>query len=87
MNRDPEPTRTTAMSVSFETQIRPMFRDKDIAEMIDVMQLDLASYEAVRDNADAIYGQVESGWMPCDVPWNPEQVALFKQWIDGGFAP
>lgn len=75
------------MSVSFATEIRPLFRDKDIAEMIDVMQLDLASYEAVRDNADAIYEQVASGWMPCDARWSEEQVALLKQWIDGGFAP
>lgn len=81
------PTRTATMSVSFATEIRPLFREKDIAEMIDVMNLDLASYEAVRDHADAIHAQVASGWMPCDLPWGEEQVALFKQWIDGGFAP
>lgn len=74
------------MSVSFATEIRPLFRDKDIAEMIDVMNLDLASYEAVRESADAIYGQLASGWMPCDTPWSEEQVALFKRWMDDGFA-
>jgi hypothetical protein len=73
------------MSVSFATDIRPLFRDKDITEMRDISNLDLAAYQDVRDNADAIYEQVETGWMPCDVPWSPDKVALFKQWMDEGF--
>lgn len=76
-----------AMSASFATDIRPLFRDKDVTEMRDVSGLDLASYEQVRDSADAIYEQVESGWMPCDLRWSDQQIALFKRWIDEGFAP
>lgn len=75
------------MSVSFATDIRPLFRDKDIHEMREVMEMDLASYDTVRKRAALIYKQVASGWMPCDTPWGEDQVALFKRWMDEGLAP
>lgn len=70
-------------AVSFERDIRPLFRDGDIASMSSVF--DLSSYEDVRANADAIYERLDNGSMPCDGAWPPEQVELFRAWIDAGF--
>lgn len=82
-----EPEQPLEPIFSFQAHIRPLFRDKDIAEMKAVSNLDLAAYPDVRDNADAIFQQVATGWMPCDIRWSDEQVATFKQWIDDGLAP
>lgn len=67
---------------SFTADIRPLFRDSDVAAM--KFRLDLSSYEDVRDNADEIYGRLEDGSMPCDGGWPANQVAMFKAWIDAG---
>jgi hypothetical protein len=73
------------MAVSFGSDIRPLFRANDV----DVMQgygLDLSSYSDVRAQAPMICARLEDGSMPCDEPWPPEQLALFRQWMEGGFA-
>lgn len=67
---------------SFAADIRPLFRDSDVAAM--KFRLDLSSYEDVRDNADEIYERLEDGSMPCDGGWPANQVATFKAWIDAG---
>jgi hypothetical protein len=69
----------------FAQDIRPLFRDRDRQAML--FAFDLGEYDEVRANAAAIHEQVASGDMPCDVPWSPEQVDLFQQWMDGGFQP
>jgi hypothetical protein len=69
---------------SFARDIRPLFRDKDLRNM-DFM-FDLGSYDDVRANAAAIARRTAAGEMPCDAPWSPAQVQLFRAWIDGGFA-
>ena len=69
-------------ATSFERDIRPLFRDKDVNAMS--RQFDLSSYEDVRDNADAIHAQVAAGTMPCDGPWPAENVELFGQWLQDG---
>jgi hypothetical protein len=71
-------------AVSFEGDIRPLFRDGDIVSMSS--HFDLSSYEDVRANSDAIYQRLGDGSMPCDEPWPPEQVELFRAWMDAGFA-
>jgi hypothetical protein len=68
---------------SFDADIRPLFRSKDIESMSG--SFDLSNYDDVRGSADAIYTQVSDGSMPCDGPWPAEQVALFRAWIDEGF--
>ena len=68
---------------SFATDIRPLFRDKDVQSMRSMF--DLHSYDDVRANADAILETVESGSMPCDQQWTSEQVDVLKGWIDDGF--
>ena len=69
----------------FERDIRPLFRDKDVDEMS--FAFDLSQYADVKDNAEGIYQRVQNGSMPCDGAWSPERVALFRQWIDEGYAP
>jgi hypothetical protein len=67
---------------SFERDIRPLFRAKDIESMSAAF--DLSSYTDVRTNADRIYQRLADGSMPCDAAWPPEQVERFRGWIDAG---
>ena len=66
----------------FETQIKPMFRERDRRSM--EFAFDLWSYDDVSQNADAILDRLEAGTMPCDGAWPKEQVDLFKRWVEGG---
>lgn len=67
---------------TFETDIRPLFREDDRSAMS--WAFDLWSYEDVRGNADAILERLEDGTMPCDEPWPDEQVDTFRAWIGEG---
>jgi hypothetical protein len=67
---------------SFETDIKPLFREGDRSSMS--FAFDLWSVDDVRKNATAILGVVRSGSMPCDGAWPPEKVDLLQQWIDAG---
>ena len=71
--------------LSFERDIRPLWRERDITSMSSVF--DLSSYDDVRDNAEAIYGRLSDGTMPCDGAWQAEDVNRFRAWMDGGFQP
>ena len=71
--------------VSFEQNIRPLFRERDIASMSS--SFGLGSYEDVRDNAEAIYARLDDGTMPCDGAWPTENVKRFRAWIDSGSQP
>ena len=71
--------------LSFATDIRPLFRDRDIQSMQSAF--DLASYDDVRANADAIYAVLAAGEMPCDGAWPEEDVQRFRSWLDAGALP
>jgi hypothetical protein len=71
--------------VSFERDIKPLFRERDRGAM--EWAFDLWSHDDVSANADAILGQVESGSMPCDAPWDADRVDTFRLWAQGGQAP
>jgi hypothetical protein len=71
-----------AQAPSFEHDIKPLFRSKDVESMSNAF--DLSSYEDVRTNAERIYDRVADGSMPCDGAWPPEQVERFREWIDAG---
>jgi hypothetical protein len=73
-----------AASPSFAADIRPLFRDDDVAAMQD--WFDLSSYDEVKENADIILERLEDGSMPCDGGWSEEQLALFRAWKSGGCA-
>lgn len=70
--------------LSFEEDIRPLFREKDVEEMKEIADFDLSNYEDVRENAEAIHSYVADGSMPCDGPWPEEQVEKFKRWMNQG---
>ena len=71
---------------SFATDIRPLFRDKDINAM-KAIGIDLSSYEDVKKRARDIYGRLSAKKMPCDGPWSENNVQKFKEWMEGGMEP
>jgi hypothetical protein len=68
--------------LSFEQDIRPLFRQQDRTAMLAAF--DLFDYDDVVEKADAIVGSLRSGQMPCDGAWPAEQVDKLQQWIDAG---
>jgi hypothetical protein len=68
--------------MSFDEDIRPLFRARDIESMS--FAFDLSSFEDVSENAQEIYARLSEGTMPCDAPWPEEDVELFRDWIDAG---
>jgi hypothetical protein len=65
---------------SFESDIKPLFRDSDRAAMLVIF--DLWSFDDVRANASRILAAVREGSMPCDMPWSNEKVDLLQRWVD-----
>jgi len=74
-----------AESPSFETDIKPLFREGDRRSM--EFAFDLWSYDDVSQNADAILGRLRNGSMPCDGAWPGDQVERFQGWIEAGKQP
>jgi hypothetical protein len=72
-------------AVGFERDIRPLFRDKDVARM--TFKFDLSSYDDVRANSDRILHRLSNGSMPCDGAWPAERVEVFRKWVDAGCPP
>ena len=68
--------------ISFEQQIKPLFREHDRESMIRAF--DLWSYDDVVRNHDAILGRLREGTMPCDGAWPDERVAVLQRWVDTG---
>jgi hypothetical protein len=66
--------------LSFERDIKPLFRTKDRDSMMQAF--DLFDYDDVVENADAIVGSLRSGQMPCDGAWPAGQVDTLQQWIE-----
>lgn len=62
--------------LSFERDVRPLFRDKDRTSMLRAF--DPWSHADVVAHQDAILTQVRSGHMPCDGAWPPEQTAVLS---------
>jgi hypothetical protein len=70
--------------LSFETDIKPLFRERDRESMQAVAAFDLWSHDDVSQRADAILFQLEAGSMPCDGAWPQAQVDLFRRWSENG---
>lgn len=66
---------------SFSQDIRPLFRDKDVEEMRFAFDLS----DEVKTHGQGIYDRLVDGSMPCDGAWLEDRIALFRQWIDGGY--
>lgn len=76
---------STGTEVSFATDIRPLFREKDRESMLKAF--DLWKYDDVVAHEDAIVEAVAGGSMPCDGAWSEDQVALIRSWVSGGSKP
>ena len=68
--------------VSFETHVKPMFRELDRQSM--QAAFDLWSHDDVSRHADAILARLRAGTMPCDGAWPSAQVDLFQRWAESG---
>jgi hypothetical protein len=71
-----------AEPVTFEKDIKPLFRERDQRSMR--FAFDLSSYDDVREYADAILARLREGSMPCDGAWPPVQIDLFQRWTETG---
>jgi hypothetical protein len=75
-------------ALTYSHDIRPLFRDMDIACMVPRGKLlNDATWICKPANAQQVYDAVFDGDMPPDGRWPPERVALFKQWMDQGLKP
>lgn len=68
--------------LSYETHLRPLFREQDRASM--TFAFDLWSYDDVSQHAEAILARLQQGSMPCDGAWPKERVETFQRWISAG---
>ena len=71
-----------APKVSFDSDIKPLFREKDRDSMRG--RFDLWSYADVKAHADSIAERLKNGSMPCDGAWPAVRVEVFEQWIQDG---
>jgi hypothetical protein len=68
--------------LSFETHVKPMFRERDRRSM--EFAFDLWSHDDVSQHADDILARLRAGTMPCDGAWPRSQVDLFGRWAESG---
>ncbi len=72
----------SAPELSFDTDIKPLFREKDRDSMRRAF--DLWSYADVKSHAGPIAEHLKDGSMPCDGAWAPERIELFERWVAQG---
>jgi hypothetical protein len=80
---DETPDPTTLLS--FERDIRPLFREIDRTSMLKAF--DLWSHNDVVAHQAPIATQLANGTMPCDGAWPSDRVAVFQRWIAEGLQP
>jgi hypothetical protein len=72
------------MALTFEDDIKPLFRARDRGAMLGVSHFDLWSESDVKEHIQPILGQLRAGKMPCDGPWPSDKIDLLQQWADQG---
>ena len=75
-------TNDSTGAAGFETDIKPLFRERDRQAMQS--RFDLWSYDDVSRHAEVILTRLRNGTMPCDGAWPPAQVDLFQRWVESG---
>jgi hypothetical protein len=70
--------------VSFENDVRPLFRERDRAAMLQVAKFDLWERDDVAEHSQDILKRLEDGSMPCDQAWPEDRVGVFRRWIGAG---
>jgi len=73
-------------TLSFAADIRPLFREKDVAAMKQY-GLDLSSYQAVKERSGDIYAALSAKKMPCDGSWKESRQQKLKEWMESGMQP
>jgi hypothetical protein len=68
--------------ISFERDIKPLFREGDRQSM--KWAFDLWSHDDVAQNSEAILGRLRDGTMPCDDAWPDQRIAVFQDWVEAG---
>jgi CDGSH-type Zn-finger protein/truncated hemoglobin YjbI len=82
-DEEPEPVLPAAGEpVRFQQHIKPLFRRRDRQSM--QFAFDLWSHEDVSQHAQAIFGRLAAGTMPCDGPWPKEKIDVFRRWAAAG---
>jgi hypothetical protein len=84
---------TMAKLTSFQTDIRPLFTERDIHAMSKAFNL--GSYEDVKAHAAAIYDRIRGiggAVMPPppprgEGPWPQSRIELFARWMSDGYQP
>ncbi len=71
---------------SFASEIRPLFRDKDV-KVKKAVGIDLSSYEDVKKPARDIYTRLSAKEMLCDGRWSDSSLKKFKAWMESGMGP
>jgi hypothetical protein len=72
-------------ALSFERDIKPLFREKDRTSMSKAF--DLWSATDVAAHGQAILGRLRDGSMPCDGAWPAANVDTFASWLSEGAHP
>jgi hypothetical protein len=72
-------------TLSFERDIKPLFREKDRTSMMKAF--DLWSATDVAAHGQAILGRLRDGSMPCDGAWPAAKVDTFATWLGEGAQP
>ena len=70
--------------LSFENDLKPLFRERDRTTMLSVASFDLWERDDVASNSQAILARLVQGSMPCDGAWPDDRVELFRRWIEAG---
>jgi hypothetical protein len=74
-----------AAALTYSHDIRPLFRDMDIACMVPRGKLlNDPVWMCTPAHAQQVFNAISAHRMPPDGAWPPERVALFKQWMDQG---
>jgi len=68
--------------MTFETDIKPLFREEDRDAM--KWAFDLWSESDVRAHASSILERLDDGTMPCDGEWPAERIERFRGWAHAG---
>jgi hypothetical protein len=76
---------TPSDSLSFATDIKPLFREKDREAMLRAF--DLWSVSDVAAHGEQIAAKLSDGSMPCDGAWPEQDVARFASWLAAGARP
>jgi hypothetical protein len=69
-------------TLTFEHDIKPLFREKDRTSMSKAF--DLWSATDVATHGQAILGRLRDGSMPCDGAWPEDRIAVFARWAESG---